>query len=356
MSLILFIFCFFYVAQTQRYDPHEAQTALYYAYGAYCNASKLIQWSCKWCDYVHNFTIARDGVIIGDTLQAYVGYDSYLERIVVSFGGMDQNVEDWIDTLDVAQTHYPLPESYLASESYIHTGFLGAWKDMMVLGLNSSLQSILADYPHSAILLTGHSTSAAVAQIAALELKRSHSVGAIHIITFGSPRWCTKSVANYFDDIMNSSWRIVNKNDIVPSIPYMKMGDYGYYHTSTQIHYTGNDSYTKCNGTAEGESCGHIGYSVSDHMSYFGLYRDCECDTPTFTPTKEEKDMDEIEIIYKFKKAASQGLNKTSKIALAITLIIGYLVSIMLCCCLIKTRKELQQARRRGAYFQLENI
>ena len=87
------------------------------------------------------------------------------------------------------------------------------------------------------MLVTGHSLGAAIAQIAALDMIQNtdtwgdYKIGDINVITFGSPRWATESMASYFDSIVASNWRIVNENDIVPTVPYTYMGDYDYHHT-----------------------------------------------------------------------------------------------------------------------------
>ena len=84
-----------YIANAATYSQDDAKTALYYAYGAYCDADELTSWDCKWCDYLSNFEVASDGVISGNSLQAFIGYDPDNSRIVLSFRGT-ANIVDWL--------------------------------------------------------------------------------------------------------------------------------------------------------------------------------------------------------------------------------------------------------------------
>eukprot|EP01083_Nonionella_stella_P035447 96722_1 len=93
------------------YDETEATTALYFAYGAYCDASELTSWTCKWCQNINNFQIASGGVITGDGLQAFIGYDSNNKRITLAFRGTSSStttteIKDWIANLDYSQEVY----------------------------------------------------------------------------------------------------------------------------------------------------------------------------------------------------------------------------------------------------------
>ena len=71
------------------YNQELAINALFYSYGAYCDASELASWSCQWCDLVTSFNI--ESVISGNHLQAFVGYDPTNSSIILSFRGTDNN-------------------------------------------------------------------------------------------------------------------------------------------------------------------------------------------------------------------------------------------------------------------------
>ena len=86
--------CIASAASYYTYSQENAYNALYYAYGAYCDASQLTAWDCKWCNYV-NFEVASNGVITSDSLQAFVGYDTEYQQIVLSYRGT-ANIDDWV--------------------------------------------------------------------------------------------------------------------------------------------------------------------------------------------------------------------------------------------------------------------
>ena len=92
-----------YISNSASYDQTDAFQALYYAYGAYCDANQLTSWDCKWCQYdstVKQFEVASDGVITGNSLQAFTGYDPINKRIVLSFRGTS-TIEDWIKDIGI---------------------------------------------------------------------------------------------------------------------------------------------------------------------------------------------------------------------------------------------------------------
>lgn len=161
----------------------------------------------------------------------------------------------------------------------IHTGFYHIWEDIQNLGMRDSILDMLTTYPNADILVTGHSLGGALASVCALGLKQNalytqHAINRVDFITFGSPRSFNENLAKYFDGVIDSNWRIENEHDIVPTLPYETMG---YYHTSTEIWYTSTDplTYKQCDGSGEDWGCYYVGYSVDDHLNYFGLHEDC---------------------------------------------------------------------------------
>ena len=120
----------------------------------------------------------------------------------------------------------------------VHEGFYSSWQELEDGGLNTMIESIFNGYPGADILITGHSLGAALAHIAALEMKENSvynvlDIGSVNAITFGSPRWCDEDIATYYGEVIDSNWRIVNEHDVVPTIPYMAMG---YHHTGYVIY------------------------------------------------------------------------------------------------------------------------
>lgn len=245
---------------------------------------------------------------------------------------------------------------------------------------------------------------AAIAQIAGLDLKLNTdqyggvSIGAVNVLTFGSPRWARQSLVDIYDSTVDSNWRVVNENDIVPTVPYEWQG---YYHSGTEIHYTDDDSltYTQCDGTGEDSSCDYIGDSVDDHLNYLNLYESCDTSSDyididdlefllsmsstmdmlstsdqdfettminnndiettmsnpnidtTIMPTPAPTDFEE-QIIVKWK----EGLDQVSKIALSIAVAIGWLCALICCLCYCRARAKLNQVQGTTGYFQFHEV
>ena len=119
------------------------------------------------------------------------------------------------------------------ADGYVHDGFYTAWQELEDGGLTTMIESMFDGYPGADFMITGHSLGAALAQVAALEMKENSvytvlDIGSVNTITFGSPRWCDEDIATYYGEVIDSNWRIVNERDIVPMVPYMWME---YYHT-----------------------------------------------------------------------------------------------------------------------------
>merc|ERR1712048_198442 len=290
--------------------------------------------------------------------------------------GGTNNAENWMSNIDLIQTKYEhIPANVTLDDSawdaMIHQGFYDNWQDLEQLGMNAAIKAMLTKYDNSDILVTGHSLGGALAAIAALELLSnpeytSYAKKSVNIISFGQPRWCNKNLALYFNDIIDSNWRIVNEHDSVPTIPYESMG---YYHTSTEVWYTSTDplTYHQCDGSGEDWGCYYVGYSVDDHLNYFGLYEDCpdttsvnkSTEAPLFSSTMDECDCDDgDDSVFKttdmdssFIDDAVDKVNDASKemiiIVLGTSSAIGWLMACLcgLCCCRMRYKFNKQMKK-----------
>merc|ERR1719384_27841 len=126
----LLLATFITIGHSGTYNEELATNALYYAYGAYCDQSKLIDWTCEWCQHVSSFKVFDGGIITGDSLQAFIGYDPIYSRIILSFRGT-HNTKDFLDDLDFVKTPYPnVPASISPNDASIHSGFWESWIEL----------------------------------------------------------------------------------------------------------------------------------------------------------------------------------------------------------------------------------
>lgn len=254
------------------YSQDTATRNLYFAYGAYCNATSLSHWNCKWCAYIPGFQLTY--LETKDELQVFVGYDVEEDQIVISFRGT-HNIFDWLDDFDIIKVPYPG-----VSGGEVHQGFYTAWKELKAGVMNAT--TILMDKYNNTetpLLITGHSLGAAIAQLAAIDLRGyANSTGndcEINLYTYGSPRWGNLIMANYFSYQIDENWRVVNHHDVVPTVPFEKSG---YHHTWTEVWYTEYKpdlKYKICNDSGEDSSCSYIERSAEDHLWYLDIYESC---------------------------------------------------------------------------------
>ena len=208
------------------YSETYATRALNFAYAAYCHGSDIQKWECKWCNNIPNFDISI--LYETDHLLGYTGYDRDLDQIVVVFRGT-HNIYDWLKDIDYQQIPYPN-----VLNGWIHRGFYKSWTELAPKIFNDTTK-LMNQYKHKAILITGHSLGAALAQISSMDIKnyaiQTNNNADIILYHYGSPRWANKVLIDYFQGLISQNFRIVNKKDIVPTVPYINQGKYQYHHS-----------------------------------------------------------------------------------------------------------------------------
>ncbi|ETO09932.1 lipase [Reticulomyxa filosa] len=244
------------------------------AWSTYCDKSAVEDWNCPYCTSAKNFELYE--YIEGgkaESLVAIVGYDKTYHQVVVSFRG-SANLPNWVvkykiflfTDLQAWQVSYPA-----VSDGLVHAGFYEAWKDLED-SVTSAYKTVLADYPQSPVLVTGHSLGAALAALAVLDLKNvgtddsSTYPSAFYVHTFGQPRWANAAVASYFESSVSYHWRVVNMHDIVPQVPTTFMN---YKHTTKDIWYWCDRplSYYLCDSSdGEDKKCQYLAGTVGDHL------------------------------------------------------------------------------------------
>ncbi len=99
----------------------------------------------------------------------------------------------------------------------MHQGFLGLWQ---------ALKPWVLEFLPKATnyLMTGHSLGAAVATIAASELKYLHQNSTFHLVTFGQPNMCDKSAQDFIRASVLINKRYINQgqsqlSDLITKLP-----------------------------------------------------------------------------------------------------------------------------------------
>ena len=226
--LLLFgLFIYDVLGSPKPYNESYAIRTLYFAYGAYCPASQLEAWDCKWCKNLTGFNVSK--VYEKDHLLGFVGYDTEYSQIVVSFRGT-HNIFDWIDDFEYEQIPYPGVNGGL-----VHKGFYDSWTKELYPVLFNVTTELMDKYKNYNVLVTGHSLGAAVAQIASIDFKnygiKTGNTGDVYLYEYGSPRWGNVALINYYQELITTNWRLVNIHDIVPTVPHENEHGYLYHHS-----------------------------------------------------------------------------------------------------------------------------
>lgn len=259
------------------FDLDHAQRMAHFAGASYCLPARIRNWTCGvHCDALLGVDGDRAAFVHNRThwLGAVVAWDSQQDAVVIAFRGtVSTSIRDWLDDLSygVVQpiTQYP--------EAAVHRGFWGAW-EILKDPVLQSLDGLLADHPGSPVHLTGHSLGAAIANVAAIDLKVGRGLRTT-LIDFGSPRVGNLEFVRAMQKEVPGQWRVTHAWDAVPHMPPQY---FGFYHTPTEVFFPSqngsNLTYTVCDDSGEDPFCSNRCYhswtgcsSVADHMIYAGI-------------------------------------------------------------------------------------
>ena len=149
--------------------------------------------------------------------------------VYIIFRGTD-SISDWVANLHFKQHSY--------GKINLDSGFMGIFK-YFIKRIKDSVKDC-----KGRIIASGHSLGGALATLAALELG-----GRVELFTFASPRVGDGEFAKVFNaNQKQAAWRIVNTEDIVPTIPLpvldlplpFSIGDCYYTHVGTPVCFTVN--------------------------------------------------------------------------------------------------------------------
>jgi hypothetical protein len=95
-----------------------------------------------------------------------------------------------------------------------HAGFVGAWANTY-----PAIKKIVAANLAEKFIITGHSLGAAVATLVATALSIDFPGIQIALYAFATPRAGSKAFVDLLTQRVPNSWHIVNRSDIVPTLP-----------------------------------------------------------------------------------------------------------------------------------------
>ena len=244
--------------------------------------------------------------------QAYIGAfrpndDNTTVKVIVSFRGTE-NLENWIENLDIAKTDHAMS----CKGCKAHSGFVNMWTAFSN-NVIRELRRLRSLYPGAKLFITGHSLGAAVALIAGYSLQYDIGFDVAGVYTYGSPRVGNQAFSDFLDgkgrqqqsqqpqqlrsafgspqrnatstlDEADTDsppphgpfspfpyWRMTHGRDPVPHLPPRWIG---FMHVATEIFFRfDNHSHVVCDGSGEDKTCSNqfwMDVSVYDHLHYYG--------------------------------------------------------------------------------------
>ncbi|KAG6041141.1 hypothetical protein E4U41_005865 [Claviceps citrina] len=244
-----------------------------HAAAAYCNynatAGTDVLCDKNACPLVEQNKVTIVGSVAGDVtgIGIYVGLDQVRQEIVLSARGSD-SIRNFVTDI-IFFWHV----CHFGSNCKVHAGFSKAWREVRdeVVGIINSARGA---YPNYRVVVTGHSLGAAVAVLAAADLRKDGIT--VDIYTYGSPRVGNDHFSDWMDAQPGGHWRVTHGKDPIPKLPPLA---FGYRHMSPE-YWLSDGGYEAdypigmvkvCEGIAS-TSCnaGTSGINVGEHLHYLG--------------------------------------------------------------------------------------
>lgn len=148
------------------------------------------------------------------------------------------SVNEWLNNMN-----YRLVPFHPTNPDYgmVHNGFRDVYK-----GIRGHFRALLAEFdPDKPMYFVGHSLGSALAHLAALDLSIIHPKIAEHlcVYAYAPPRTGDATFAHMYDARVRTSYRVANVCDVVPYVPFEKLGeflkreDFAYADTKGELAY-----------------------------------------------------------------------------------------------------------------------
>lgn len=168
---------------------------------------------------------------ITDT-SGFIAIDNNNKAIVLSFRG-SYSVRNWIADVSFFHTNPDLCDGCLAE-----LGFWTSWK-LVRDDILPQLKDAMSHNPDHELVVVGHSLGAAVATLAAADL-RGKGYPSAKLYAYASPRVANRALAEYIT-AQGNNYRFTHTDDPVPKLPLLGMG---YVHVSPEYWITTPDNAT----------------------------------------------------------------------------------------------------------------
>lgn len=211
-------------------------------------------------------------------LLGFVGWSPVINGAVVAFRGTDsRSIHNWVHNMKTWRTDLNLTLEGAPTGALVHGGFYESYNSSgLADDVSRSVRNVLWRHPGAPVYCAGHSLGAALATIAALDLRKVVGIPDVRLYTFGSPRVGNYIFARWFQTIVTEHWRFTHNRDIVPSVAPTYMG---FWHISREVwivdYAVTNETLVGfCDATGEDSRCHNsqcllgLCSSIGDHLLY----------------------------------------------------------------------------------------
>jgi len=269
---LLVLFCASITSAQDPFTLGNATRALMYSYSSYCGPDDLTNWTCYWCTKVPGVPMVKVSNIFQNESEATLGFAGVTENFILfSFRGtVLTDIANWVTDIG-SEVLVPYPTFHGCQ---VAAGFYDAYQGVQQQVISAAKQ-LRQENPDLPFLFTGHSLGAALALFSVADVYSELNEPPSSMITynFGDPRVGDEAFTQKLNQILGTSWRVINKADIVPHLPLIAMG---FNHTATEVWFPNDDEedYQLCPGGEDNDACADgipfFELNVFDHLSYLG--------------------------------------------------------------------------------------
>jgi hypothetical protein len=164
---------------------------------------------------VDNDVDATEAAVADPSAFGFVVREDRTGSVIVAIRGT-QTPREWMANF----TAVPQPFSLARDFGLVHLGF-----EMMERSVRDSIAAALGNIPaDTRVTVIGHSLGGAMANLAAVDLKRNMGRKVVDCCTFGGPRVGKFIFRSKFNEFIPECYRVTNRGDIVPHVPTMLTG------------------------------------------------------------------------------------------------------------------------------------
>jgi hypothetical protein len=174
---------------------------------------------------------------IGDVISFGFIAVSDAKELVAAIRGTD-TILGWLHD----GSYLMVPSPVVGSHGLTEDGFTAVYRSLRsgvatgTLSAKDSIKSYLDKGTGTNVTVCGHGLGGALATLLTLDVKLNTSCSAPTVYTYGSPRTGDHRFAGYYNAAVDNSYRIANRQDLIPKVPSIL--PLPYQHVNTQYELT----------------------------------------------------------------------------------------------------------------------